>query len=91
MLAYQFMRIEREGDWILQQHCPEGMLPYLLVAGHHHYARYISWRLRDIQHIPLDAKQDFLNGSHVCRHTEGADVYQTGGNKPGAEWHIDQP
>ena len=67
------------------------MLPYFFVAGHHHHARYISWHLRDLQHIPLDAKQDLLNGSHVCRHTEGADVYQTGGNKPGAEGHIDQP
>ena len=71
MLAHQFMRAEREGDWILQQHCLKRMLPFF-VAGHHHYARYISWHLRAIQHIPLEAKQDLLNGAHVCRHTEGA-------------------
>ena len=64
------MRAEREGDWILQQHCLKRMLPFF-VAGHHHYARYISWHLRAIQHIPLEAKQDLLNGAHVCRHTEG--------------------
>ena len=23
-------------------------------------------------HIQLDAKEDLLNGAHVCRHTEGA-------------------
>ena len=46
-------------------------------------------------HIPLDAKQDLLNGSHFCRHSEGADavsmqgpirradVYQTGEKKLG--------
>ena len=48
------------------------MLPYFFVAGHHHYARYISWHLGDMQHIPLDAKQDLLNGSHVCRHIDRA-------------------
>ena len=36
-----------------------------------------------MQHIPLDAKQDLINGPHVCRHTDGADVRQTGGNNPG--------
>ena len=42
MLAHQFMRAEREGDWILQQHCLKRMLPYFFVAGHHHYARATS-------------------------------------------------
>ena len=49
-----------------------GMLPYFFVAGHHHYARYISWHLRDMQHIQPNAKQDLLNGSHVCRHIDRA-------------------
>ena len=77
MLAHQVMRVQREGDWILPQHCLEWMLPYFFIDGHHHYARYISWHLRDMQHIPLDAKQDLLGGSHVCCHTDEADVYQT--------------
>ena len=71
MLANKFTRVEREGDWILQQYCLERMLPYLFVAGHHHCARYISWHLQDMQHIPPDAKQDLLNGSHV-RHIDRA-------------------
>ena len=53
MLAHQNMRAEREGDWILQQHCLKRMLPYFFVAGHHHYARYISWHLRAMQHPHL--------------------------------------
>ena len=36
------------------------------------YARYNSWHLRDMQHIPPDAKQDLLNGSHVSRHIDRA-------------------
>jgi len=72
MLAHQFLRAERTGDWLLQQHCLKMMLPYLFEAGHHNYARYNSWHLRDMQHLPHDAKKDLLDGAHVCRHSEGA-------------------
>ena len=72
MIAHQFLRTEREGDWLLQQHCLEIMLPYFFVSGHHHYARYISWHLRDMQHLPDDAKQDLLHGTNACRHSDGA-------------------
>lgn len=48
------------------------MLPYFFAAGHHHYARYITWHLQDMQHLPQDAKNDFRNGAHVCRHSEGS-------------------
>ena len=101
MLAHQFMRAEREYNWIQQQHCLERMMPYLIVAGLHHYARYISWHLRDMQHTQHYVKEDLLNGAHVCCHTEGAaalsgDQYgeqtiQNRENKPGTEGHIDQP
>ncbi len=104
MLAHHFLRVEQEGDWILQQQCLERMLPYFFVAGHHHYARYIGWHLRDMQHIPTDAKHDLLNSSHVCRHIDRAAVvsgdqygeqtkaYITqGGKSRGTEGHIDQP
>ena len=66
------MRAEREYDWILQQHWLERMMPYSFVAGLQHYARYISWHLRDMQRTQHDVKEDLLNGAHVCRHTEGA-------------------
>ena len=94
MLAHQFMRVERENDWILKQHCLVRMLPYLFVAGHHHCARYISWHVRDMQHIPLGAKagspQWFTrlpSPRRSCCGVRGpiwrADVYQTGENKRG--------
>jgi len=47
------------------------MLPYFFAAGHHHYARWITWHLREMQHLPSVAKDDLLGGSHVCRHTDG--------------------
>ncbi len=82
------MRAEREGDWLLQQHCLEMMLPYFFVAGHHHYARYISWHLRDMQHLPHDAKNDFLDGAHVCHHSEGAAAVS--GDQFGEQTYIKQ-
>ena len=72
LLAHQFLRAERQGDWLLQQHSLQLMLPYFFAAGHHHYARYITWHLQDMQHLPQDAKNDFRNGAHVCRHSEGS-------------------
>lgn len=42
LLAHQFLRAEREGDWLLQQLCLERMLPYFFSAGHIHYARFIT-------------------------------------------------
>ncbi|KAJ8332144.1 hypothetical protein SKAU_G00428720 [Synaphobranchus kaupii] len=63
---------KKEGDWLLQQHCLEEMLRYFFAAGHHHYSRWITWHLRDMQHLPATAKDDLLAGSHVCRHSDGA-------------------
>jgi hypothetical protein len=88
MPAHTFLRAEREGDWILQQHCLEMMLPYFFAAEHHHYARYISWHLRDMQHLPQDAKKDFLDGAHVCRHSEGAAAVS--GDQFGEQTYIKQ-
>ena len=72
MLAHQFLRAEREGDCLLQQRCLQKMLPYFFEAGHHHYARYISWHLLEMQHLPQDTKKDLLDGANVCHHSEGA-------------------
>ena len=40
------------------------------------------------QHIPIDAKQDLLNGSHVSRHTEGA--VAVSGDQYGEQTYIKQ-
>ena len=47
------------------------MLPYFFAAGHHNYARYLSWYVRQMEHLPQCAKEDLLAGAHVCRHSDG--------------------
>jgi len=47
------------------------MLPYFFVAGHHNYARYLSWYVRQMEHLPQRAKEDLLAGAHVCLHSDG--------------------
>ena len=72
ILAHQFIRAEREGNWLFQQLCLERMLPYFFSAGHFHYARYIPWHLLDMRYLlPPEAKADLLAGALVCRHREG--------------------
>ena len=73
------------------------------VGGHHHYARYISWHLRDMHWAhstwcKAGSPQWFTRlPSHrmSCCDVRGpirrADVYQAGENKPATEWHINQP
>ena len=65
-----FLCRERNGDFLLQQHCLKEMLPYFFAAGHQNYARYLSWYVRQMEHLPQRAKEDLLAGVHVCRHTD---------------------
>lgn len=71
LLALMFLRGERNGDFLLQQHSLKAMLPYFFAAGHHNYARYLSWYVRQMEHLPQRAKEDLLAGAHVCRHSDG--------------------
>ena len=71
LLALMFLRGERNGDFLLQQYSLKSMLPYFFAAGHHNYARYLSWYVRQMEHLPQHAKEDLLAGAHVCRHSNG--------------------
>ena len=70
LLSLMFLRGERNGDFLLQQHCIKAMLPYFFSAGHN-YARYLSWNVRQMEHLPHRAKENLLAGAHVCRHSDG--------------------
>ena len=35
------------------------------------YARYITWYLRNVENLPTTAKNDLMEGAHVCRHSDG--------------------
>ena len=65
------LRGERNGNFLLEQHCLKAILPYVFAAGHHNYARYLSWYVRQMEHIPKHAKEDLIAGVHVCRHSDG--------------------
>ena len=71
LITLMFLRGERNGDFLLQQHCLNAMLPYFFAAGHHNYARYLSWYVRHMENFPQHAKDDLLAGAHVCRHSVG--------------------
>jgi hypothetical protein len=73
LFAHQLLRSEREGDWFLQQLCIRRLLPYFFIAGHHNYARYISWHCLEMSVLlPADAKDELLSGAFVCRHKAGS-------------------
>ena len=71
LLSLMFLRAERNGDFLLEQHCLKEMLPYYFAAGHQNYARYLSWYVRQMENLPQCAKEDLLAGAHVCRHSDG--------------------
>ena len=70
LLSLMFLRGERNGDFLLQQHCLKAMLPCFFAAGHHNYVHYLSWYVRQMEHLPQRAKEELLAGAHVCRHLD---------------------
>ena len=65
----------REREWGLASSAAlhKRLLPYFLVAGHHNNARYLSWHYPEMSVLlPAEAKDDFLSGAFVCRHTAGS-------------------
>jgi len=80
LLSLMLLRGERNGDFLFQQHCLKVMLPYFCAAGHHNYARYLSWYVRQMEHFPHSAKEDLLASALVCRHSDGG-VKGSGGMK----------
>ena len=71
LLALQLLRAQRDGDFLLQQVSLEAMMPYFFAAGDMNYARYITWYLRNVENLPTTAKNDLMEGAHVCRHSDG--------------------
>jgi hypothetical protein len=70
-LMMLFVRAEREGDWALHLHAVSEMIPYFFAAGHHHYARYDLYYLRDMERLPNEVQVRFEKGEHVLRHQDG--------------------
>ena len=73
LLIHQLLRSEREGYWLFQLLCIRRLLPYCFIAGHHNYARYLSWHCLEMAILlPAMAEDDLLSGAFVCRHKAGS-------------------
>ena len=71
ILAHQFLRAEKEGDWSYQQLILNKMKRYFFAAGHFHYARNLTMHLIEMHHLPTEVRADLDSGAHVCKHHEG--------------------
>ena len=70
-IIMQFVRAEREADWLLHLEAFKQMLPYFFEAGHVHFARYGVCYLRSMEALPQDVLVHFTKGEHVMRHQRG--------------------
>ena len=70
-LIMNFVRAEREADWLLHLQACKLMLPYFFAAGHVHYARYGLCYLRAMEALPEEVLDRFMKGEHVMRHQRG--------------------
>ena len=66
LLIHQFERAEREGNIDLKLLTLKRMMKYFFLAGHVHYARYLTQYLLEMASLPCDAKVNL-----VCRHHSG--------------------
>ena len=66
LLIHQFERAEREGVIDLKLLTLQRMMKYFFLAGHMHYARYLTQYLLEMASLHAEAKVDL-----VCRHHAG--------------------
>ena len=71
LLMMEYVRAEREGDWLLHVYCVKAMMPYFFAAGHQNYARLGLVYLRTIENLPSNILPYFQKGKHVMRHMNG--------------------
>ena len=49
------------------------------------YACYMTWYLRNVEHLPTAANSDLLKGAHVCRHSDGGTAGRRDGGTAGRQ------
>ena len=96
------MRIEREGGWIVQQHCLERMLPYFFVAGITIMLVTSAgiYEICSTFHLIPSRNSSMVHTSAVTQKellwcpwisTESRRISNWENMHPGTEGHIDQP
>ncbi len=71
ILMMEYVRAEREGDFLLHVACVKAMSVYFFAGGHHNYARSTAAYLRTLLNLPEGIKVHFMRGDHVMRHMAG--------------------
>ena len=66
-----FVRVEREPDWLFHLQVCKLMLPYFFSAAYVHYAKYVLCYLRAMEALPEEVLLRFMKGEHVMRHQHG--------------------
>ena len=93
LLSFMFQRGERNGDFLLQQHCLKAMLPYFFAAGHHNYDRWSTfpsvprrtyWQVR----MSVGTR---MGDRSATRSVQRADIYQAREGLWRYEGHFNEP
>jgi hypothetical protein len=72
ILFLQFMRSQREGDFIMYLESLHRIVPWMFVMDHFHYARWMSVHINDLEHLQSDCPevwQEFAEGHFVTQKT----------------------
>ena len=67
----KFVRAERESNWLLHLSSVKEMIPLFFAAGHPNYARYTQVYMQEMEDLPDEVGNHFLNGEHTFHHNDG--------------------
>ena len=70
-IAMRYVRAERECEYLLHLSAAKEMIPYFFAGGHHHYARWGTQYVNQLEGLDGEVKQKFLKGEHTVRHNSG--------------------
>ena len=70
-LMMEFVRAERESDWLLNLATVKSMIPLFFAAGNIHYVRYGLYYLRCMERLPAFVFSRFMKGEHTVRQRSG--------------------
>jgi len=71
LLIMRYYRASHEGDALLHLSAAKEMLPYMFAAGHQNYARYGTYYVHSIGHLPPEMHVRFMKGEQTLHHKSG--------------------
>ena len=67
----RFIQAERDGEHLLHLSAGREMMQYFFAAGHHHYARWGTQYINQLENLFGEVKEKFMRGEHTVRHKIG--------------------